>query len=355
VKITRIEAWPVTMRLAEPYSIAYDHVETATNIFVRVDTNRGIRGYGCAAPDPHVTGEQYAVVLEALKETAGPAMIGSDPLRHAMLMERMRKRLAGLPSARAALDMALFDILGKSADLPLWKVLGGYRNRMRTSVTIGILPELETIKAATDLVSRGFKCLKLKGGRDVEEDIGRVSKVRETVGKDIALRFDANQGYTVDQSLRFVEATRGAGLELLEQPTPKEQIELLGSVTRKAPLPVMADESLESLRDAFRLARRDLVDMVNVKLMKTGGIAEAIQINAVARAASIEVMVGCMDEAALGIAAGLQFALARPNVVYADLDGHLELLDDPTAGSVRLEAGDLIASDLPGLGACVQE
>jgi L-alanine-DL-glutamate epimerase-like enolase superfamily enzyme len=350
MRITKINAWPVKMRLAEPYSIAYESVAEATNIFLGIETNSGIVGYGCAAPDLHVTGEDAARVLRALQETAGSELKGSDPLRYAMLMERVKKNLRNMPSARAAIDMALYDILGKVAGLPVWKLLGGFRRRIRTSVTVGILPESETVSAARALAARGFRCLKLKGGHDLEQDICRVMKVREAVGKEIELRFDANQGYTVEQAVRFVDATRRAGLELLEQPTPKDEIDLLGRVTRQVPLPVMADESLMTLRDAFRLARRGLVDMVNVKLMKAGGISDALQINSVARAARMEVMVGCMDEAALGIAAGLQFALARPNVAYADLDGHLDLLGDPSAGSVRLDKGTVIANDAPGLG-----
>ena len=350
MKITRLEAWPVAMRLRVPYTIAYETIAEATNVFVRLETDRGIVGHGCAAPDAAVTGETPESVLAALADEAEPAVRGADALRRAPLIELLRPWTASHPSALAALDAALLDVLGKAAGVPVWKLLGGFRDSIETSVTIGILPERETVDAAREWARRGFRCLKLKGGLDMEQDAARVVQVREAVGRGAELRFDANQGYSVAEATRFVELTTEAEVELIEQPTAKEELEQLGRVTRQVPIPVMADESLMSLRDAFRLARRELADMVNVKLMKVGGVTEATQIDAVARSAGLETMVGCMDEAALGIAAGLHFALARPNVRYADLDGHLDLEDDPSEGAVLLSEGTLFPADGPGWG-----
>ncbi len=350
MQIKSVESWSVTMRLAQPYEIAYETIDSAVNVFLRLVTDAGLSGYGCAAPDLQVTGETGESALSGLRTIAEPILKGADPLRLARVLEEVKAPLEKQNSVRAAVDMALHDLLGKVAGLPLWKILGGYRDRMKTSVTIGILPLEETLEAARCHLSKGFDCLKIKGGRNVNEDIERVLRLREAVGKDIELRFDANQGYTVSETLEFVKATRRAKLELIEQPTAKADPELLGTVTRQVPVPIMADESLISLRDAFRLAKRDLVDMVNIKLMKVGGIVEALQINAVARAAGLEAMIGCMDESALAIAAGLHFALARPNVVYADLDGHFDLIDDPAAGSVTVRDGYLYPSEGPGLG-----
>ena len=350
MKITQMEAWPVSMRLEEPYSIAYQTVETATNIFLRVETDSPIVGYGCAAPEEQITGESVEDVLTTLQDVIIPLSKNMDPLRPAHLLSRIKKQLTFNPSALAALDMALYDILGKVANLPLWKILGGYRDRIRTSVTIGILPLDETVASARAWTAQGFRSLKIKGGANVEEDIERVLKVREAVGSKIELRFDANQGFSVADSVLFVKKTRSASLELLEQPTPVAQPYLLGHVTRAVHIPVMVDEQLMSLRDAFRIARKGLADMVNVKLMKVGGISTALMINAVARSARLETMVGCMDEAALSIAAGLSFALSSPNVAYADLDGHLGLIGDPTDGAVIIRNGFLFPTGKPGLG-----
>jgi L-alanine-DL-glutamate epimerase-like enolase superfamily enzyme len=350
MKITGIEYFPLKLQLVTPYTIAYERIDHVVNVFFKITTDSNIYGYGCAAPDLAITGETFESVEKCLADIVESELKGSDPLRLTHIMDKLKKKIEMHPSVLAAVDMALHDILGKKANLPVWKILGGYRDRIKTSITIGILPVEETIVTAKEYIAQGFGCLKIKGGIHVDEDIVKIRAVRDAVGPNIELRFDANQGYSVEQSIKFVRETQKAKLELIEQPTPKREPDLLGRVTKNVPIPVMADESLMNLRDAYRLARRELVDMVNIKLMKVGGISEALHINSVARSAGLEVMVGCMDESALAIAAGLHFALAKPNVLYADLDGHLDLIDDPARGTIRIKNGCLYPNAEPGLG-----
>ena len=350
MKIIKFEFSPVTMKLKEPYTIAYETVNKTSNMLCRLITDQNIIGMGVAAPDPEVTGESIDTVDEVCKKIIGPFIRGKDPLRIAKIITELKPLLKKHPSALAMTDMALHDILGKKSGLPVYKLLGGFRTKIATSITVGILPLNESLKRCKAFVREGFRVIKIKGGLNVDEDIEKIIRIREVVGKNIALRFDANQGYNVEQSRRFVEETHKAKLELIEQPTPRNELELLGKVTDSVSIPVMADESLMNLRDAFKLARKELVDTVNIKLMKVGGIYEALHINSVAKAANLEAMIGCMDETALSIAAGLHFALARPNVEYADLDGHLDLISDPTSGAVILKEGYLYTTENPGLG-----
>ena len=349
MKIDRIEIIPLSLKLKNPYSVAYHHFNRADHLFLRLEAG-GLSGWGCMAPDFFVTGEAVDRILPEVKGALPDLLKGSDPFRRAKLLDRVKREFPAYPGVRAAVDMALWDLLGQQARLPLWKIIGGYRSRIETSVTIGICSLEETLAQAEDFMGRGFKILKVKGGIDPEEDAERLIRLSEKWGDRIRLRFDANQGYDVAKTLKFLELVKKVPIELLEQPTAKRDTESLGTVTDRSPVPVMADESLLSLMDAFKLARRGLVDMMNIKIMKVGGITEAVQVDSVARSARIKVMVGCMDESALGISAGLHFALSRKNILYADLDGHLDILDDPAEGTVLLKKGFLFPSDKPGLG-----
>lgn len=349
MKIKAIESYRVDMKLSEPYTIAYETVDKTSNVVLRIETSSGLSALGCAAPDLEVTGETADTVAKCVDEVIYPSLINTDPLRYMYLLAKIKPKLAAHPSALAMVDMALLDLMGKHTKLPVYQLLGAYRKSIKTSITIGIVSKQETLEKADAFIAHGFKVLKIKGGKNVEDDVSRVLAIRAKYGKDIEIRFDANQGFSVEDAIYFVENTKKAGVEILEQPTPKDQFEVLGQVTRNVDIPVMADESLLNLRDAFRLAKRDLVDMINIKLMKVGGINEAMHVNSVARAAGYEVMVGCMDESALAISAGLHFALARPNVQYADLDGHLDLIDDPFSGAVILKDGILYPNGNPGL------
>jgi L-alanine-DL-glutamate epimerase-like enolase superfamily enzyme len=350
MKITRVESWPVSVRQETPYAVAYGEFDQSTLVFLQIETDAGIIGYGSAGCDSQVSGETAASVQSFLKDTAEPYLRGQNPLTYATVLQELKHHGDAAPSALATVDMALFDIVGKHIGLPLWKILGACRDRIQTCITIGILPLNDTLASAKKWIDQGFSSLKLKGGIDVDSDIQRVIRVRELVDPKIEICFDANQGYTVEQALRFANETREAHVVFLEQPTTSKQPELLGQVRKTSPIPIMADECAKNAIDVYSLAKREWIDLVNVKLMKSGGILEALQIEAIARAAGVNIMVGCMDESALGIAAGLQFALASPAVKYADLDGHIGLIGDPVKIGLRLENGFLYPPDKPGLG-----
>ncbi len=350
MKITSVDYFRLDMPLAIPYTIAYETVSKATNIVLKINTDSGLTGWGCAAPDLEVTRETPEDVINGIETTVKGMLQGENPFQIARINHQLKQVHPKSSSMIAMVDIALHDLLARKAKLPLYQLLGGFRNKITTSITIGILPLKETIEQGHYYLKKGFTIIKLKGGLNVDEDIEKVLKLREQCGRDFALRYDANQGYTPTESIRFIQETMSAEIEILEQPTLQKKENDLGEVTHNIDVPVMADESIKSLKDAFRLASNDLIDMVNIKIMKVGGILESQHINSVAKAAGMEVMVGCIDECALGISAGLHFALSRPNIEYADLDGHLDLLEDPFINLFSLKDGVLYPSEHYGLG-----
>lgn len=349
MKITSVSFKRYDLELIEPYTIAYETISDATNYVLTVETDAGITGFGCAAPDLQITEETTKSIEHSIEEIIIPALLGSNPFHYARILDEIRNTEKVKSSALAMTDAVLHDLMAKKADVQLYEFLGGYRSSIPTSVTIGILPIEETLKKADQFIEDGFFILKVKGGLDTNEDIRKLQLIRDKYPK-VILRFDGNQGYSVEESIDFSKKANEIGIQIFEQPLSIDDEHLLEHLISKVSHPVMADESLKTLDDAHRLTKNDSSDMINIKLMKIGGILEGMHINSVAKAAGNEVMVGCLDECSLGISMGLHFALSRPNIEFADLDSHLDFEKDPFKGLFNLEKGFLYPNDKPGLG-----
>lgn len=347
MRINTIDYERLDLKLSEPYTIAYETVEHSANLILKLHTDEGLLGYGCAAPDPVITHESADEVEAAITQQIIPALQGQNPFHYAKILSELRPVIKS--SALAMVDIALFDLMAKKADVPIYELLGGYRDTIATSITIGILPFDQTMHKVQAFMDHGFGIIKLKGGLDVEGDIEKVKTIRRQYPK-LTLRFDGNQGYDKDTALHFIRETEGSRIEILEQPTSIEKESLMGVLSQQTQMPIMADESLKTLGDAFRLTSYGYTDMINIKIMKVGGLLQGQHINSVAKAAGNEVMVGCLDECGLGISAGLHFALSRPNIEFADLDGHLDLIDDPFQDLFQLKNGFLIPNGKAGIG-----
>jgi L-alanine-DL-glutamate epimerase-like enolase superfamily enzyme len=354
MQITNIKVTPVELSLRLPYRTAYqpeEEIDSISIVFIRDETRQGEIAWGCAAFDSAVTGETLEDVLSACQACADRAR-DLNPLNTEYALEELARLTETTPSALCAFDLAFHDLLGLAAGLPLHRLLGGYRNRIQTSATVGIAPVKETVKLARNRAQQGFRILKIKGGLDPEEDVQRVQAVYQAL-PTFTLRLDADQGYTVRQALDVARALAGK-LEMLEQPTPAADLDGLREVTKHSPVEILASESVTGPASALEIAAQRAADGLCVKLATCGGLHCARQVDAIARAAKMSTMVSCVHEPALLIAAGLSFALSSPNVRYGDLDGHLDLVGDPTLAGFRMEQGWLIATDVPGLGCTVE-
>lgn len=335
------------LKLKEPYTIAYETVDSAINFLLTIETDLNISGFGIACPDEYITGETPEDITRDFQSYIQAALTGEDPFYSTKILFDLSQHLKA--SALAMVDMALYDLIARQLHIPLYHLLGAYRNSMPTSITVGILPFEETLKKVADYIQDGFFIIKLKGGLNVVEDIRKIKAIRAKY-PEIKLRFDGNQGFNLEEALFFVQEVKSEKVEIVEQPTKVKKEEWLGVINQKAAQPIMADESIKSLTDAFYLTSNGYTDMINIKIQKVGGIQNALHINSVAKAASNEVMVGCLDESALGISSGLHFALSRPNVHFADLDGHLDIINDPFSGLFSIKKGILYSNEKPGLG-----
>ena len=351
MQITNCEVIPVELNLRQPARLAQQaEISQIMAVFVRLVTRKGESAWGCAVAHPELTGEQPEALLQSCRRCA--ALVPDlYPTNLEYSLAQLRLVAGDSCAALCAFDLALHDLLGLAAGLPLFRLLGGYRTSIPTSVTIPLCGVGESVERARELAARGFRMFKIKGGVDPQEDVRRVKAVHRAL-PEMVLRLDADGGYDVQGALDVARVLDG-DLEMLEQPTPAGDLDGLLQVTRQSPVPVLADQSVHDPESALDLAARRISSGLCIKVATCGGLRCAAQVDAIARAARLVTMVGCIIEPALLISAGLSLALSSPNVRYADLDGHFDLLADPSNPAFKLEDGCLTASEVPGLGCYV--
>ncbi len=353
MKIADIETELLSIPLIKPFKTALRTVRQAESVMVRLICDDGTVGFGEAPPTHVITGDSLASINYAVRNVLRPQLIGLPIERHERIHEVLETALVHNSSAKAAIDIALYDCLGKKTGLPLYQLLGGYRHRIQTDFTVSVNSPEEMAEDAVKLVGDGFATLKVKVGNSSEaEDVARVEAIRKSVGNGVRLRLDANQGWTVKQAISSIRRMERMGLqiELVEQPLPARDFAGMKQVTASVATPIMADESIFSPADAARLLAMHGCDLINIKLMKAGGIAGAEKINTLAEAYGIECMVGCMVESPVSVSAAAHFAAAKKNVTRCDLDTPLMFTSNPVTGGIRYQKNEIILPDRPGLG-----
>ena len=351
MKITAIRSWTRDLGNLRPYVIAFKTVDEVKNAFVEVTLSNGMTGIGAGNPSEYVTGEHFDQTEQALKPENLGWLEGRDIREINLLLAELLVRFPKNPAARAAIDIALHDAFTQYLGVPLVAYLGRQIKSMPTSITIGIKNVEETLKEAQEYADRGFTVLKVKLGIDLEEDVERIAKLRERFGDHFVIRIDANQGYSPEKTIDFFKRTAHLKVELIEQPLPAKEITALKQLPPEVRKIVAADESLLTPSNALELVKPPVAaGIFNIKLMKCGGISEAMRIADIAALENIELFWGCNDESIVSITAALHAAFACAHTKYIDLDGSLDLARDEVRGGFILKAGVMTCSDAPGLG-----
>ncbi|MBL7111363.1 MAG: dipeptide epimerase [Bacteroidales bacterium] len=350
LRINSVDIYKADIEFHEPFRIAIMEMTSAASVFIRINTSEGLYGLGEANPTWGITGETQAINLAGAVDLAR-LLLNKDPLNIEERMREIDRFLIHNSTLRSGFDMALYDLLGKAAELPLYALLGGGRRSFWTDNTIGIADPDYMARKAKDYKDQGFKAIKVKLGTTLDQDVERIRKIRKAVGDDIPIRIDANQGWDYKTAVTTLQALEPMGIEYCEQPIACWDYENMRRIRQNTSIAIMADESLFNHHDAFKLASMGCCDYFNIKLAKCGGIHTALRINAIAEGAGIRCMVGCMTETRLGLTAAAHVVSARPNIQYADLDGYLLLKSDPVVGGSRYNVGEITLPDTPGHGA----
>jgi len=349
MKIKAVEIFKFDLPLEAPFRISLGTLDAANDVLVKVYTDTGLVGFGDACPFPPITGETQDTNL-SMARSVRDMILGRNPLAIESLVAEMGPMVHSNPSVVAAYDMALFDILGQAAGLPVFRLLGGDKTTFETDITIGIETPEAMAAEGRKHVANGYKNLKAKVGLDPDEDVARIKAVREAIGPDIRLRIDANQGWSVPNAIYALKHMEPFRIQLVEQPVVAWDTAGLRTVRAESPIPIMADEACFLPADAVKLIRADACDFFNIKLMKAGGVLNSVRIAHIADAANVRCMVGCMLDSKIALTAAAHVVASQKNIVFADLDGNADHVFDPVLGGMTVKSGVISLPETPGLG-----
>jgi len=357
MRIVKVEPYVFKVPLVKPFRTFLAEVREKDHLIVKLIADDGSVGVGEIGPLPEFSGESGETCLAVTRDLLAPAIIGQDPFNVELIIERLETAVKANHLAKSAVDFALYDLLGKLLQVPVYKLLGGrYRGKVPLAWAMGMKsPELMA-EEAREMVAKGYRCLKLKVGLDPKMDVERVKAVREAVGESIAIRADANQAYSPDTAIRVIKKLEPYDLQYVEQPVPHWDIDGLAKVTEAVDMLIMADESIFSIHDAVNIVKREAADILNLKVGKVGGLNLSRKVAAFAEAADVPCMVGSMLELWVGTAAGVHFAAATRNVSFeCELVGPMYYTYDVVKEGLRVDEGAIEVPDKPGLGLEIDE
>ena len=353
MKITDIRFGMLRVPLKTPFKTALRTVDKVEDIVVMVHTDDGRVGYGEAPATAVITGDTHGSIVDAIRHYIAPRLIGQDIADLNRITKLVQGSMEKNTSAKAAVEIAVYDLWGQLYNAPLYKLLGGGDPVITTDITISVDYIDKMVADSVAAVERGFESLKIKVGKDIGVDIERVRAIYAAVEDRALLRLDANQGWTAKEAVYALHALEDAGvrLELVEQPVKARDLEGMRYVTERVHTPIMADESVFGPAEVMDLIRMRAADIINIKLMKTGGISNAIRIADIAGLYGIECMIGCMLESSISVAAAVHVAVAKSDVITkVDLDGPSLSAYDPVDGGVNFNESEISISEAPGLG-----
>jgi len=353
MKITNIRFAKLTVPLVTPFKTALRSVNNIEDLVVIIETDSGEVGYGAAPATPVITGDTHGSVIAAIDIVIKPSLIGRDIADISNNTNIVQSSLIKNSSAKAAVEIALYDLWGKLYQAPLYKLLGGGSSQLKTDITISIDNIDKMLSDCQKALAQGFDILKIKIGNDINQDIERVKNIYQAVKGKALIRLDVNQGWTAKQTVFAMQKldAEGVELELIEQPVRADDLAGMRYVTEKILTPIMADESAFGPKEVIELITTGAADIINIKLMKTGGLSNAIKIADICQTYHVDCMIGCMLEGSIGVAAAAHLAAARSNVITKiDLDGPALGQYDPVHGGVNFNWANISLSDAPGLG-----